>query len=225
SLYAIKELLFEKKTLTREEYLAVLASNFENAEDLRHKILRELPKHGTNDPVMNEFSARVLGDISTCSGQTNARGGKYMPAFYPHDIYRRLGAVIGATPDGRLAGEPLSRGVSPSEFIQTSPLDLVGSLGPIDFTRYADSFCAELTLPNLAPSPENERNLVAIMQAFLQMEGSSLQFNLLSREELQDARIHPEAHPNLTVRVCGYSAKFTSLAPDVQDDILSRAIR
>ena len=63
------------------------------------------------------------------------------------------------------------------------------------------------------------------MQAFLQMEGSSLQFNLLSREELLDARIHPESHPNLTVRVCGYSAKFTSLAPDVQDDILSRAIR
>ncbi|MBR5869341.1 MAG: pyruvate formate lyase family protein, partial [Clostridia bacterium] len=71
SIYAVKELIFEKKNLTREEYLAVLASNFENAEDLRHKILRELPKHGTNDPVMNEFSARVLDDISTCSGQTN----------------------------------------------------------------------------------------------------------------------------------------------------------
>ena len=66
---------------------------------------------------------------------------------------------------------------------------------------------------------------MAIIQAFLEMEGSSLQFNLLSSEELMDARVHPEAHPNLTVRVCGYSAKFTSLAPDVQDEILARAIR
>ncbi|MBR6763884.1 MAG: hypothetical protein IKM13_09075 [Clostridia bacterium] len=225
SAYAVKRLVFDDKALTQGELLAHLASNFENAASLRHHILRDLPKHGTNDPELNEFSAKLLSDIATLSGQTNARGGKYLPAFYPHDIYRGLGARTGATPDGRLAGESLSRGVSPSEFIITSPLDLVGSLGPIDFTAYAESFCAELTLPNLAPTPENEQNLVAIIQAFLEMEGSSLQFNLLSSEELMDARVHPEAHPNLTVRVCGYSAKFTSLAPDVQDEILARAIR
>ena len=185
----------------------------------------DFPKHGTNDPELNEFSAKLLSDLSTLSGQTNARGGKYLPAFYPHDIYRRLGVLTGATPDGRLAGEPLSRGVSPSEFIPASPLDLISSLGPIDFSAYGESFCAELTLPNLSATPENVNNLVAIIEAFLLMKGSSLQFNLLSHEELLDAKRNPEAHPNLTVRVCGYSAKFTSLAPDVQDDIVSRAIR
>lgn len=225
SAYAVKKLLFDDGTLSRKELIDLLHNNFRGAESLRHHILRDFPKHGTNAPELNAFSAKLLSDLSTLSGQTNARGGKYLPAFYPHDIYRRLGTLTGATPDGRLAGEPLSRGVSPSEFISASPLDLISSLGPIDFAAYGESFCAELTLPNLSPSPENINNLVAIIEAFLQMEGSSLQFNLLSREELLDARRNPSAHPNLTVRVCGYSAKFTSLAPDVQDDILSRAIR
>ena len=226
SLYAVKQLVFTEKKLTLGEFLVVLDQNFAGREDLRQHILRKLPKHGTNDPILNRFSAAVLEDLSHIAGQRNGRGGEYLPAFYPHETYRFLGDKLGATPDGRLKGEPLSRGVSPSEFIETeSPLNVIHSLAPIDFTQYADSFVTEMTLPEL-PKTENSRQiLVAIIKAFLEAEGSSLQFNLLNRENLLDAQKHPERHKNLLVRVCGYSAAFVTLSKWVQDEIINRAIR
>jgi len=113
--------------------------------------------------------------------------------FYPHDIYRQLGNLTGATPDGRHAGQPLSRGASPSEFVETdSPLDVIHSVKSIDFTQYADSFITEITLPQMTNDERSLQILVGIILAFLDAEGSSLQFNLLNRDLLLEARRNPE---------------------------------
>lgn len=226
SLYSIKQLIFDEKQMNIASLVRILDSNFEGEERLRRYIIRKIPKHGTNHDALNAFSCRVLDDLSCIAGQQNARGGRYLPAFYPHDIYRTLGLITGATPDGRPANTPLSRGVSPSEFIElSSPLDIIHSLRHIDFTQYADSFIAELTLPPMEQSSQNRTVLTSIMIAFLNAGGSSLQFNTFSRNELLDAQKHPELHPNLLVRVCGYSAAFVHLNEETQLEILSRAVR
>lgn len=226
SLYALKRAVFEDGIVSYGQFCRIVADGFEGEEELRRYITEHLPKHGTGDADMDAFSAAVLHDLSTTGGQTNGRGGTYLPAFYPHDIYRPLGELIGATPDGRQAGIPLSRGVSPSEFVETdSPLNLIHSLKAIDFTEFADSFCAELTLPGMECDETGVGILTSIMKAFLDAEGSSLQFNLIDRNLLWEAREHPELHRNLYVRVCGYSAAFVYLAANVQDEILHRAVR
>ena len=149
-----------------------------------------------------------------------------MPAFYPHDIYRPLGLKTGATPDGRRANTPLSRGVSPSEFVKTdSPLDVIHSLFPIDFTEFAESFITEITLPEMENTEENRKLLTSIIEVFLEAGGSSLQFNLLNKSLLQEARQHPDQYKNLLVRVCGYSAAFVYLNRETQDEIIRRAVR
>lgn len=226
SLYSIKHLVFDEKKLTLAQLTEIVNANFENQEALRQYIIRKIPKHGTNDDVLNAFSRRVLDELSGIAGQKNARGGDYLPAFYPHDLYRHLGLIIGATPDGRSANTPLSRGVSPSEFVESgSPLDIIHSLRHIDFTKFADSFIAEITLPQLEESEQSRTILTAIMQAFLDAGGSSIQFNLINRDLLLDAMRHPEQHKNLIVRVCGYSAAFIYLSEETQREVVSRAIR
>lgn len=226
SLYTVKQLVFEEKQLGIGELAAVLDANFAGKERLRQYILRKIPKHGTNDPDVNAFAARVLEDFSHIAGQKNARGGDYLPAFYPHEIYRNMGLKTGATPDGRLAHTPLSRGVSPSEFVETdSPLDIIHSLECIDFTRFADSFIAEITLPHLENCERSRNILTAIIRAFLEAGGSSIQFNLVNHSMLLEAKAHPEQHRDLLVRVCGYSAAFVHLSGEVQDEILRRAVR
>ena len=226
SLYALKAMVFDRKMLSFGEFCRIVRENFDGQEILRRQILEKLPKHGTGNAELDAFSSAVLDDLSSIAGQKNGRGGSYLPAFYPHDIYNPLGVLTGATPDGRLAGKPLSRGVSPSEFVTTdSPLDLIHSLKSIDFTKYADSFCAELTLPPMENTPENAGILISIIRAFLEAEGSSLQFNLIDRNALLDAREHPDDHRNLFVRVCGYSAVFVYLSASTQNEILERAIR
>ena len=104
-------------------------------------------------------------------------------------------------------------------------MDIIHSLRPIDFTSYTDSFIAEITLPDMAHTPENRQILVAVVRAFLDAGGSSLQFNLIDREQLVAAKKDPENHKNLIVRVCGYSARFVTLSPESQDEIIRRAVR
>lgn len=226
SLYAVKHLVFDEKRLTIPQFLEILEEDYKNDEVLRQYILRKLPKHGTNDALLNEFSKEVLNDLSKVSGQINARGGYYLPAFYPHDIFRNLGAIIGATPDGRKAGVALSRGVSPSEYVETnSPLDIIHSMEPIDFKQYADSFVTEITLPKMEDPQRGSVVLLSLIKGFLEAEGSALQFNLVSRDMLIAAKKNPEQYKNLCVRVCGYSAVFTTLSEKVQDEVIDRAIR
>ena len=226
SLYAIRQIVFEERRYSFGEFYRIVSSDFSGYEDLRQYIIRKLPKHGTNEEALNAFSAKVLQDLSEVSGQTNARGGSYLPAFYPHDTYRAMGLGIGATPDGRRANTPLSRGVSPSEFVMTkSPLDLIHSLKSIDFTRFADSFITELTLPEIEDEENGVQIIVSIIKGFLDAEGSSLQFNLIDKNTLLEAQKHPDQHKNLFVRVCGYSAAFVYLNAKTQTEIVERATR
>ena len=226
SLYSIQRIVFEEKKCSLWEFYRIVSADFNGHEALRQYIIQKLPKHGTNRQELNEFSAKVLQDLSAVSGQTNARGGKYLPAFYPHDLYRNMGHGTGATPDGRRANTPLSRGVSPSEFVETdSPLDVIHSLKPIDFTQFADSFITEVTLPGMEDRERGSQILLAIIEGFLDAEGSSLQFNLIDRDMLLVAQKDPERNKHLLVRVCGYSAVFVYLDAQTQAEIIARVIR
>jgi len=225
SLYAVKNLVWDTEKLSYREFCDILASDFDGQESLRQYIIKKLPKYGTNNSIINTFAAKVLNDLSGFSGQKNGRGGYYMPAFYPHDVFRPLGYITGATPDGRKKGFPLSRGCSPSEFIEVkSPLDIISSLEDIDFTNYADSFCTEITLPKM--NKEVGINvLTAMITTFLEKGGSTLQINLLDTDMLREAQKNPDQHNDITVRVCGYSAVFVYLNTDQQEEIIERAIR
>jgi pyruvate-formate lyase len=225
SLYSLKTLIFDEKRLTLGEFKRIIADDYANYEDLRQYIIHRIPKYGTNNAVLNRFAANILSDIAKIAGQENARGGKYLPAFYPHDVFRLLGHKLGATPDGRKAHTPLSRGASPSEFIEiNNPADIIRSIGAIDFTDYADSFCTELTLPRMS-SERGIPVITALIEFFLEMKGSSLQFNMLNREMLIEAQKNPAEHADIIVRVCGYSAYFIHLSRETQDEIIARAIR
>ena len=174
---------------------------------------------------MDEFSAKVLHDLSGVSGRKNGRGGKYLPAFSAHDIFRPLGLKLGATPDGRKAGYWLTRGISPSEFVKgPSPLSLLQSIRAYDFTDFVDSFALEITLPKL-DTADSETILMSLFEEFLDAGGSTLQLNILDTEDLRLAQQHPEEHRDIIVRVCGYSDYFVNLIPEIQEEVISRHIR
>lgn len=226
SLYAVQTLCFGTGTTTQQEMLAMLRSDYAEDEPTRQYILNRIPHYGTGNEEIDGFASQVLHELSQMSGQTNGRGGKYYPAFYPHDIFRPMGARTGATPDGRKAGWALSRGASPSETVTgVTPTDMLRSAAKIDFTEFTDSFALEVTLPQLPENEEGMAILLGILHGFLTAKGSTLQFNLLDLDMLKEAQAHPAEHQDLLVRVCGYSASFVHLAPELQEEILRREIR
>ncbi|MBQ4050037.1 MAG: hypothetical protein IJD13_00265 [Oscillospiraceae bacterium] len=225
SLYAVKKLCFDEKKLTMKELCAVLDADFAENESLRQYILNRIPKYGSGNEELDAFTVRVFHDLSTVSGRENGRGGKYLPAFYAHDIFRPMGEVTAATPDGRRKGYYLSRGCSPSEFLSgITPTDMLTSIRNIDFTEYGESHALEMTLPRLK-GEEGKTIMMAIIMEFLENEGGTLQFNLLDHEMLREAQREPDKHRDLMVRICGYSYYFVCLTKDIQDEIIARATR
>ena len=230
SLYAVKTQVYDRRAMTLERLMALCEADFDGHEDERRFIVNRIPKYGAGNDAVDAFGARVLKDIAALYRDENGalykngRGGDYLPAFYAHEIFRPLGHRTTATPDGRRAHVPLSRGCSPSEFVETTPTDIIRAVKAIDFTDYADSFCTEITLPQL-PADRAQPLITALIEAFIAAGGSSLQFNLIDRDLLIDAQKAPDAHRDVCVRVCGYSAVFVTLGDDVQNEIVERAIR
>lgn len=226
SLFTIKKLIFEEKRLTMDELRKVLDADFQGSEPLLQYIRNRLPKHGENNEEFNAFAARVMEDLSHCSGQPNARGGQFTPAFYPHTLFIDLGQKTDATPDGRRRGFYLSRGFSPSEFIEEpTATDIISSLTAFDLRSFPESFATELTLPCSLASNGDDSTIPAIIKTFVASGGATLQINILDREELLAARREPEKHRNLIVRVCGFSQSFNSLPDYLKDEVISRAER
>ncbi len=231
SLWSVKTLVYDTAQITLAELYRLCQTNFDDNPRLQAYIVNRIPKYGTDNDELNAFAPRVLHDIAAVYRDENGnlykngRGGNYLPAFYPHDIHRDLGLKTIATPDGRRAFTTLSRGCSPSEFIEVkNPADIIRSVSHIDFTEFADSFVTDITLQRMEPSVGRDV-LIGLLTLFLKAGGSSLQFNMLDHAGLLLAREHPELHRDICVRVCGYSAVFVTLSRQTQDEIIARAIR
>jgi len=222
SLMAIKAIVFDEAQMTLAEFAKILSSDYENNERLRQYIINKLPKYGTGDAAADAFSAKLMSDLAQISGRPNARNGKYYPAFYPHDMFITLGVRTPATPDGRKANTPISKGVSPSEFVKfDSPLSTFRSLAALDLTLFPESSATDLTIPPIRSTAP----LTSLLRIFISSGGSTLQINTINPATLKAALANPENHKNLIVRVCGYSEKFHLLPRHIRNEVAKRNAR
>lgn len=116
SLAAVRQAIFEEKWLTTGELLTALRVNYEGYETLRQRLLNRVPHYGNDDDRVDSLAAKWASRYSELVARhSNVRGGIYQPGFYTVSAHVPMGAQVGATPDGRRAGEPLADGgLSPS---------------------------------------------------------------------------------------------------------------
>jgi formate C-acetyltransferase len=131
---------------------------------------------------------------------------------------------VGATPDGRLAGEPLNEGASMCRGADKhGPTAVTKSISKLPNHKMAGGQLLNMKFsPGLLAGENNLNKFISFLEAFRRLGGFHVQFNIVERETLLDAKENPQNHPNLMVRVAGYCALFTSLMPEVQDDIIKR---
>ena len=226
SLAAVRQAVFEEKWLTADELLAALRADYCGHEHLRKRLLNETPKYGNDDDSVDALAARWAGRYSELvSRYANVRGGVYQPGFYTVSAHMPMGKHVGATPDGRHAGEPLADGgLSPSAGRDRSgPTAVLRSVGKLNLELASNG-----TLLNMKFSPtffEGERALqrfVALLRSFCALRIPHVQFNVVSAETLRQAQARPGEYRNLVVRVAGYSAYFGELDRDLQNEIIRR---
>ncbi len=225
SLAAIRWAVFEKKICTMEELVGHLRDNFRGAENLRQELLRKAPKYGNDDPRADELAVWVAEVFcEEVRKHRSWRGGIYRPSLFSSGTQDLEGAICGATPDGRRAGEPVSNGISPTNGTEWNGITAVfHSAAAAGSPLVSDGTALNLNLSPLAiASQEGLEKLASTVEAFFVLGGRHVQFNPLDRETLKDAQAHPERYPDLTVKVSGYSARFVELSRSLQDDIIKR---
>ena len=223
SLAAIEQVVFTNKDATIEELVTALKANFAGYEDLREKLLAA-PKYGNNNDLADQYAVWFVDFLSDEFMKYHTPdGGGYYTAMAANVSNIYAGHVIGATPDGRLAGEPLSDAASPTYGRDTrGATATVLSITKPDYTKVA---CGTVINQKYSPSmfSDGKRDkLRALIRVYFAKGGQEMQINATSTEVLKDAMEHPDNYPDLVVRVSGFSALYVTLAREVQMDILSR---
>jgi len=223
-LTTIRILVYEKGEYTLQGLLDILKNNYAENEVLRQRIIHKLPHYGTDEESTNALSVRLSDSIlAGCKGLITYRGSKLIPGAFSYFEHAVHGKRTGATPDGRVAGYPLSSGSSPVQGRETEgPTAAVRSVLSWDHRNFLGGIAVNLNFPPKVMQDDSEDKMLAFVRSFMEMGGFQLQLNAVSRETLLAAREHPENYRDLLVRVGGFSAYFTKLSPEMQQEIIDR---
>ena len=226
ALLAVEEIVYEKKEMTLAQLGKVMAANWEGHEPLRLRMLRSKRKWGNNDPEANALGAELLATFAAqLNGKPNSRGGAFLASGHCARQFIELGAKTGATPDGRRAGEEMSKNLSPTMGADTEGATaLVETLAASDATVLPGDYPLDMMLhPSVCAGEKGLAVMKTLVKAFHGAGGSVMQFTVFSPEELRDAQAHPEKYENLQVRVCGWNVRWNDLARAEQDAYILRA--
>ena len=226
ALLAVKELVYEKKELTLAELGKIMAENWSGHEPLRLRMLRSKRKWGNNDPEANALGAELIDCFaSQVNGKPNARGGVFLASGHSARQYIQLGEKTGATPDGRKAGEEMSKNLSPTMGADTEGATaLVATLAASDVTKLPGNYPLDMMLhPSVCAGDKGLMLMKTLVRNFHRNGGGVIQFTVFSAEELRDAQAHPEKYENLQVRICGWNVRWNDLSRVEQDAYIRRA--
>jgi pyruvate formate-lyase/glycerol dehydratase family glycyl radical enzyme len=225
SIAAIDKVVFKEKRITLEELREILRNNFEGKEDIRQLLINKVPKYGNDDDYVDDI-ARQIVEIAADEVEKyrDSRNGKYVLSVLSQSFNVMQGKSVGATPDGRLAYEPLSNNASPAVGRDMKgPTASVNSVAKIDQFRSLNGSLLNIKFdPAIVRGEKGLTILGTIVKSYFDEYGEYLQMNVISEETLRDAQKHPEKYPNLMVRVAGYSAYFIELDKEVQEDVIRR---
>jgi pyruvate formate-lyase/glycerol dehydratase family glycyl radical enzyme len=226
SMAVLKKLVFEDHVVSRETMLDALRNNFKGNESLRQLCTNRVPKYGNDIEWVDRLGAEYVTYFAErLKRYTNFRGGKFHMGLYTVSAHVPMGQNVAATPDGRFAMTPLADG-------GLSPMYGRDKLGPTAVLNSVSRIPSHLAtngtllnmkfLPSFFTNDSDREKFSLLLRSFISLPVNHIQFNVVTAEELINAKADPESYRGLTIRVAGYTAYFTELAGDLQDEIIKR---
>ena len=225
ALAAVKEYVYDKQTVTPDRLLHALDTDYADDPELLHLLRYEAPKMGCDDDRADRLGTLILDAFADAlEGKKNCLGGIWRAGTGTAMYYLWYSRDLGATADGRHAGEPFGTNFSPNLFTQVpGPLTDIQSFTKQHIERTING--GPLTLEFAAgifSKEENCRKVAMLVKHFIDRGGHQLQLNAVNLDAMKDAQIHPEAHQHLVVRIWGWSAYFVELDKEFQDHVIAR---
>lgn len=224
ALAAIKKLVYEEKKYSMAQLVEALDADWVGYEEMQ-KDFKEVPKYGNNDDYVDLLVAEVYKRYAEiCMSYPCVYGGTLRPNAISISAHQPGGAVTGATADGRKGGEILAdASLSPDHGQDVhGPLAVFQSAMKVNQDPYQGTLMNMKFHPSAMKTTEDLEKLAGVIKTYLTHGGKHIQFNIIDQEEMLDAKVHPEDHSELVVRVAGYSAYFTRLPGSIQDEVIER---
>lgn len=225
SLTAIDDLVFEKKKISKADYITAVDKDFVGSPELLHYLRYNSPKVGQHSDKADGYLVKLLNAFSDAlEGKINCRGGKFRAGTGSAMYYLWHADEIGASPDGRRKGEPLGTNFSVSLFADIcGPMSVVSSMVKPDFSRAMNGGPVTLEFASSMWQGDGVKNKFAkFIRSFILLGGHQIQLNSVNLETLKDAQKKPELYGRLVVRIWGWSAYFTELDKEYQDHVIAR---
>ncbi|BBH25932.1 formate C-acetyltransferase [Intestinibaculum porci] len=226
SLAVLKDLVYDKKKIAPQEMLTALQANFEGYEIIHTMVEHKVPKYGNDVAWVDNLGEQWCHYFrEKLRAYRNPRGGLYHTGMYTVSAHVPMGENVGASPDGRKAREPLADGGLSAVYGRDlkGPTALLKSVSRMDNNLTTNGGLLNMKfLPSFFATQAGRDNFERFLRVFVDLEIPHIQFNVVNREDLLDAKIHPERHRSLTIRVAGYTAYFVELAGKLQDEIIAR---
>ncbi len=224
SLSVFKKHVFEDGKFKIGELMAAVDLNYEGFEKMRHFILNRTPFFGNDDDFADDIAVMVYKDLlKAIDGKPNTKGESFHLNMLSTTCHIYFGKVLGATPNGRLAGKSISDGTSPSHGCDTNgPTAVMKSLSKLDQSLSGGTLLNLRFLPGLLRNEPEIRKLGSLIRTYFRMGGHHVQFNVVDTATLLAAQKTPEDYKDLLVRMAGYSDYFNDMNSDLQQEVIDR---
>ena len=224
SLYVMKKLIYEEKYISFSEFLKAIDKNFNGYDDLYHKIMKLKGKWGNGYEEVDELAQYVTSVLfKETYKYKNYRGGPFVPYIISMTTHTIDGRISIATPDGRKASTPYAASCNPYNVEENGITSVLTSISTLDYEHVMGCAVNVKFHPTvLGQTDEKRKKWVSLLRTYFELGGSQIQPTVVSSEMLNDAQKSPENYQGLIVKVGGYSAYFTELGIEIQNEIISR---
>ncbi len=226
SLLVVKQLVYEEKAVDFPTLLQALRDDFAGHEALHARIMKRVPKFGSDAPGTREMAQDLINFIyDEYQSRENYRGGRYTSGFWSMSNHVVFGSLSGALPSGRKRGKAFTPGITPSASASPNLLDNIRTIAALDPLKMPNNiaFNVKLTPALGEPHADFVEHATTYAKTYFELGGMQMQFNMVTTETLRDAMEHPESYRNLMVRISGYNAYFVELNREMQIELIERA--
>jgi len=224
SLMAIKKLCFDDKTVSLRTMYDALQANWVGYEDLHQTIINDVPHYGNDNDEVDALASWALGLFADIMSKETGPRGYYSGGTFTMTAHIYQGAMLGATPDGRKAGEPIADAISSRQgFDKNGPTAYLRSAAKLPHRALTngDQLNIKFT-PTSVEGDEGAMKLRQLIWTYFKLGGMQVQFNVVSTKALREAQKNPEQYKSLVVRIAGFSTYFVTLNQTTQDDFIRR---
>lgn len=227
SLIVMKKMVFDEKRTAYKEFRQILCSDWQQDEHLRLLVKKKYPKFGNHTGEADEIARDVFDRFAACiNGRNNGRGGVFRCGMFSVDWRYWMGETTGATPDGRYAGEPLSKNLAASIGQDKNGVTAyLRSVLELDGTKTPDGYVADVVLHfSAVKDEEGMAAFESLLTTYMKKGGFAVHFNILNPEMLVEAQKEPEKYQNLQIRICGWNVRFVDLDKAQQDEFIKQSV-